>query len=200
MNAILQEPVLALNKYYVPHAVVSLRKALKALVSGRANIVDLENDIYIDYDIHTWAELSQLKEEYEISKKINNLFIAPKVIRYINYEKTYINHPKLTRRNLLARDDFTDQYTGEKLRSDDFTIDHVLPKSKGGKTTWDNCVVCSHKNNVRKGDKTLDEIGFKLIRKPIKPLFVPNLKKLVESNNEWKSFISRQYWDTELEE
>lgn len=200
MSTILQTQVLALNKYYMPHAVISLKRALKALVKGRANIVDIENGIFIDYDIETWAELSQIKEEFEKSHKINGIFIAPKVIRFVNYDKAYINHPKLTRRNLLARDDFIDQYTGEKLRSDDFTIDHVVPKSKGGKTTWSNCVVCSHKINVRKGDKSLEESGLKLIRKPIKPLFVPNLRKLVESNDMWKSFISRQYWDTELQE
>ena len=198
MSDILHLPVLALNKYYMPHAIITAGRALKALVAERAKIVDLENGMYIDYDISTWSELSQLKEEYESSKKINDSFIVPKVIRFLHYDKAFINHPKLTRRNILSRDEFTDQYTGEKLRSDDFTIDHVVPKSKGGKTTWENCVVCSHRTNSRKGDRLPHEVGLKLIRKPYKPIFVSNLKKLVDSNDEWKAFISRQYWDTEL--
>ena len=76
---------------------------------------------------------------------------------------------KLTKRNIYIRDKYRCQYTGKQLKFNEANIDHVVPKAKGGKNTWDNLVVCSKDINSIKGDKTNEEAGLKLIKKPTKP-------------------------------
>lgn len=98
---------------------------------------------------------------------------GPEVIRLLDYNEIPDLEIRLTRRNLLLRDNFTCQYCGKKVSSSTFTIDHVLPKSRGGGGSWENFVVACFKCNVTKRDRTPEEAKLTLRTKPSKPKWYP---------------------------
>lgn len=107
----------------------------------------------------------------EYIESIDNKIKYPSIIRlHINVKRNY-SKVFFNRRAIVKRDRNHCQYCNKKLCSSQVTIDHILPKSKGGANSFTNCVVCCHDCNSVKGDKTLEECGFKLIRKPTHPSF-----------------------------
>ncbi len=109
-----------------------------------------------------------------------------------------------TRYNLFLRDEFTCQYCGNRFPAKDLTFDHVLPRSKGGKSVWTNIVACCRKDNARKGNKTLRQAGMKLRRPPFKPSVhqldaaarrLPFVRGQLHQT--WMDFL---YWESELED
>lgn len=99
---------------------------------------------------------------------------VPTVIVLAKYDKVPRRRPKLSGRGIWERDGGVCQYTGRKLARDEGNIDHVVPRSRGGKTTWDNCVLADKRVNSRKADKLPDEAGLKLQRKPAAPRDMPS--------------------------
>ncbi len=98
---------------------------------------------------------------------------VPTVIVLSNFAQVPLKRPKFTARNLWARDGGRCQYTGRELRPDEGNVDHVLPRSRGGDTSWDNCVLADRRVNSRKADRTPAEAGLKLRREPAEPRAVP---------------------------
>lgn len=98
---------------------------------------------------------------------------GPEVIRLLDYNDIPDLEIRLTRRNLLLRDNFTCQYCGKRVSAGNFTIDHVMPKSRGGDGSWENFVVACFKCNVAKRDRTPKEAGLVLRTKPSKPKWYP---------------------------
>lgn len=117
--------------------------------------------------------------------------------------KTYIpvaETPAFTRFNVFLRDRWCCQYCGGKFRTQELTFDHVIPRSRGGRTNWSNIVAACHSCNLRKGDKTPEEVGLKLLARPE----IPSVRALQSSGRKfprrflhesWGDFL---YWDTEL--
>lgn len=97
----------------------------------------------------------------------------PSIVVSQRFAKTIMKEPKLTKGNIRARDNDTCQYTGRKLNPNAGNVDHVIPISRGGKNTWENMVWCDKMLNFTKADKTPEEAGLKLIRKPFKPKPLP---------------------------
>jgi 5-methylcytosine-specific restriction endonuclease McrA len=208
--SLLNSPTLVLNKLWVPVSVESVKESITKAFSGIANFIDEET--YQIYNWENWVDAFSLsREEDSLSSKYKfistvSMFIRiPEIILLKKYSKIPKVEIKLTRRNLLIRDNFRCFYTGEKVTSKTATIDHVIPKSKGGKTVWTNVVICSFDANIRKADKTLEEAGLKLRKKPEKPIWNP----LYTFSNprrpkSWDKFIDTDkwneigYWDVEL--
>lgn len=137
--------VLLLNATYEPIQVITLKRAVGLLVADKAEMVD--------------------SREGEISSASYSI-PHPSVIRLKYYVKIpYRGTLPLTRRTLLHRDNHTCQYCGK--RGD--TIDHVLPKSRGGRHSWDNVVIACRPCNAKKSDKLLGELGWRLKREPVAP-------------------------------
>ncbi len=119
--------------------------------------------------------------------------------------KEYIaasKHPAFTRFNVFLRDRFSCQYCGERFSTHDLTFDHVVPRSRGGKTTWSNVVTACGICNLLKGNKLCQEIGLYPMQKP----FVPSSFELQENgrafppnylHETWRDYL---YWDSALEE
>ena len=123
----------------------------------------------------------------------------PAVVRLVKaFRKTKRQEVKFSRHNILARDNFRCQYCNTELNTQTVTYDHVLPKSKGGKTSWENIVSCCSTCNGSKGSMTLKQAGLKLRKQPKKPSWVPifviNSRGSVPT--QWKSYL---YWNTELQ-
>jgi len=183
----LNDLVLILNKGWTPIRVRNVKTAIKLLFRKRACVVSPE-----DYQVFSWEKwLEQKIEDGEkyiqaVSCKIK----VPEVIVLTEYQKIPIYDVRLTKKNIFLRDKWRCQYSGKVLSPKEADIDHIIPKSKGGKNTWGNLVTTSKKLNRKKGNKSLEEVGLKLLKKPSKPshrslLFDPR-KKIPES---WSKFL-----------
>jgi len=125
---------------------------------------------------------------------------VPRIMRLIFYDRLPRKDVKFNRRNIFARDGGRCQYCGKKFPSSELSLDHVLPRSQGGKTTWDNVVCCCLACNVRKGGRTPQQSHMKLIVKPHKPRRCPviNVKLSNVRYRSWKQFLDHAYWSVEL--
>jgi len=186
---VLNRPVLVLNKVWIPIRVISAKRCLKLVFANKASIVDPED--YSVYDWEEWKKLDHSEDNISI-KTTSGSVKLPEVMVLLSYDKVFIRSLRLTKKNIYMRDEFQCQYTGESLHGKDADIDHVIPRSRGGKNTWENMVVCSKSINRKKADRTPEEAGLKLIKKPSKPKsehFFIDPKIDVPSS--WGKFIQR---------
>jgi len=142
---VLHAPVLVLNASYEPINVCAARRALVLVLKGVA-MTEEENGHFL----HAARLTMRL----------------PSVIRLLEYRRIPHQTRALSRKNILLRDRNTCQYCGEALASGDLTLDHVVPRSRGGSSTWENLVACCHPCNRRKGNQLPAEAGMKLMREP----------------------------------
>jgi len=205
-NAALDASVLVLNKLFMAIHIISVRRALCLLCKEVAEVVSLEEGQYATYDFNTWREVSEYRARYfreeddDWIRTVNSEIQVPRVIRLVAYEKLPKQTVKFNRRNIFARDHNQCQYCGRKYPTSELSLDHVIPRSQGGQSTWDN-VVCSCVNcNVRKGGRTPKEAHLSLIRRPEKPKRSPllNLKLTHRKYQSWKTFLENAYWSVEL--
>lgn len=159
--------VLVLNKDYQPLSVCSVHRSVKLLFLDKAEM------------LHDYPErkLRTVTEEYSY----------PSVIRLRRYINIPYNKIVLSRHNIMKRDSKTCQYCG---CSHNLTIDHVFPKSRGGKDTWENLVTACDDCNVKKGDRTPDEAKMPLRRKPFRPIHITFLQSIFGGVQEdWKPYL-----------
>jgi 5-methylcytosine-specific restriction endonuclease McrA len=168
---VLNENVLVLNTTYEPINICKVKRATVLILKNIA--VPLEyNSKYISSP----------------SVKIP----VPSVIKLLKYIKIPTRTVVLSRKNVLIRDDYTCQYCGKKFPPNELTIDHIIPKSKGGKTSWDNVVTCCKKCNTIKGQQTAWEAGLRLVKKPSAPnyiYFVHIVRHLGNNNSAWMKYL-----------
>lgn len=124
----------------------------------------------------------------------------PAVVRLLKYVNLTVKSVKFSRINVFGRDHFTCMYCGSQPGTANLTYDHVIPKSRGGKTNWENIVTCCIDCNWKKGNRTPEEADMLLKVKPCVPTKKPLLRKLVVdfpyTPDEWRSYL---YWNDELE-
>lgn len=191
--SVLNRKVLVLNKAWQPIRVETFRNSLLKVMKNRAKFIDHES--FTMYSWEDWIDNFTVSSE----KKIDGAYIKgvrfnvrmPEVVICTEYDKVPKRDLKLTRKNLLIRDKWKCQYTGKKLKTNESTIDHILPRSRGGGNSWDNLVICDIEVNVRKGSRTPEEAGLKLLSKPKKPRWNP-IFFLYQKNipDAWKKFIN----------
>lgn len=116
-----------------------------------------------------------LTDTREVIRSPSVAMNAPEVVQLVHYDRMPSHVAPFTRRNLFLRDEFTCQYCGRQCGGDHLSIDHILPKSRGGHTSWENCVLACIGCNARKGSRTLKEAGLHLLRQPTRPRWSPYL-------------------------
>ena len=165
---------------------------------GAAKVI--EPDTYQTHDFDSWADLATADENRTIHT-IRLSIPVPEVILLTHHDRAPSRQVPFSRRNLFRRDGNQCQYCGRKFSSEDLSIDHVLPKSKGGKTNWENCVLACLKCNVRKGSRSLGEVGMRLLRPVARPTWSPCLSVRIGRRRPcWEKFVSEQYWNVTLDE
>ena len=201
----LDRHVLVLNKHYTAVRVVSARRALTLLFRRIAEIVSVEESSWQSYDFESWRELSLLRSQYERHthewiRCVRFEIAVPRIIRLLAYDRLPRRPVKFNRRNLFARDSNRCQYCGRKFPTAELSLDHVVPRSQGGKTDWTNIVCCCVKCNVKKGGRTPDEAHMRLISEPLVPRRSPavTLRLTSEKYASWKQFLDAAYWNVEL--
>jgi 5-methylcytosine-specific restriction endonuclease McrA len=203
--------VLLLNAHYMAMRVVSVRRAFTLLFKRDASkrpiaeVVHIEDGRYVSYDFADWAELSAFKREFEPAshdwiRAVRFDLVVPRIVRVLTFAKLPKHDVKLNRRNIFARDNSICQYCGKRFSSSQLSLDHVIPRSRGGTSNWGNLVCACVKCNVKKGGRTPDEAHLSLIRPPVKPRRNPvvSIKLSDHRYRSWKQFLDAAYWDVEL--
>lgn len=204
----LESSVLVLNKFFVAMNVISARRAITLLYKNSAEVVSIDDGKFNSYDMETWQDVSQLKAQLGLPDEDEAGWIrtvsveikVPRIIRLLFYENVPRWGVKFNRRNIFARDGNRCQYCGKKFPTSELSLDHVMPRARGGKTTWTNIVCACTECNKRKGGKTPEEAGLRLIRKPFVPKHSPviTLKLGSEKYSSWRQFLDHAYWSVPL--
>jgi hypothetical protein len=197
--------VLVLNKHYMAIRIVGARRAFSLLFRQLAEVVAYEEGVYANYDFRSWCEVSQFKDRFEPDGSdwvscVNFHVAVPRIIRLLFYDRLPRSEVKFNRRNIFARDKNTCQYCGKKQPTNELSLDHIIPRSAGGKSAWDNIVCSCTSCNARKGGRTPKEAGMNLITKPAKPKHNPLVHIHLGSQRyrSWKQFLDNAYWSVEL--
>jgi len=206
-HSALDSSVLVLNQHYAAVRVISARRAFCMLFKEVAEIVSVEHEQFIAYDLESWREISELRSRYEREdhewvKCVRFELAVPRIIRLLFYDRLPRTNVKFTRRNIFARDSNRCQYCGKKFATSELSLDHIVPRSRGGVSSWTNIVCCCIKCNVRKGGRTPEEAHMKLVREPVKPKRSPmiTLRLGHEKYASWRQFLNAAYWNVELKE
>jgi 5-methylcytosine-specific restriction endonuclease McrA len=201
----LSSSVLLLNRLYMALRVISARRAMTLIYSDLAEVVSVEDGQYLSYDFDDWLEVSAAKasfepDEHDWIRTVRFQIAVPKVIRLLVYDKLPRVSVKLNRRNLLARDHNSCQYCGKRFPTSELSIDHLIPRSQGGTTCWENVVCACTRCNVKKGGRTPEQANMHLVSKPKRPRRSPVLtvKLSDERYRSWKQFLDFAYWNVEL--
>ncbi len=196
----MQCSVLALNRNFQAVHVISARRAFCLLFKELAEVIHVENGHYQTYDFESWREQSELKAEFgdwneqdDWIKAVNFEIQVPRVIRLISYDRLPLNAVKFNRRNIFLRDEHRCQYCGKRYASPRLSLDHVMPKSRGGPDTWENIVCACLSCNVGKGGRTPHEAGMKLLQQPVKPKRSPLLSRQLRDRRYemWQHFLPK---------
>lgn len=194
--AVLTRPTLVLNRNWQPVAVSTVSRALVLVWNGVARVVDPR-----DFQLYDWADWSQLQPDGEepVIRTCRLQLRVPEVITLTTYDRLPTQQVAFSRRNLFQRDRFMCQYCGIQPGSEELTIDHVMPRSRGGLTTWDNCVLACVECNKRKADRTPTEAHMHLRSHPKRPRWKPLYAARAVVPESWSQFISEMYWNVELD-
>ena len=200
--------VLMLNAHYAALRVVSARRAFTLLYKRDraqqpiAEVVSLEDGRYVSYDFADWVELSAFRSEvepdgYDWVRCVRYALAVPRVIRVLAFAKLPRREVRFSRRNIFARDQHTCQYCGRRFSATELSLDHVIPRSRGGTTTWDNIVSACRACNVRKGGRTPTEASLSLVRPPRKPRRSPLVTVTLAEHcyASWRHFLDSTPWD-----
>jgi 5-methylcytosine-specific restriction endonuclease McrA len=182
----LNSNVLVLNRSYLPIHVTTVRRAFTLIYQGTALAV---NGSYETFDFDGWQRQSAL--EYEWIGTPSGAIRVPRVILLRAYDRVPRRHVRYSRLNVFARDKFTCQYCGVRPHRSLLNLDHVIPRSLGGRTSWENVVCCCIECNRRKGGRTPTQARLRLTRKPQRPRWTPMLHHIGPNirYDEWRPFL-----------
>ena len=167
----LHKPVLVLNASFEPINICAARRALVLVLKGVASAEEMSHSM-----VHSSRHSIRV----------------PSVIRLLEYRRIPHQTRALSRKNILMRDRYTCQYCHHTFPASELTLDHVMPRSRAGETTWENLVACCHLCNNRKGSRTPDEAGMKLMRSP-RPFSLHTsrhlMRLLAKSDDQWRKYL-----------
>ncbi|MCJ8329489.1 MAG: HNH endonuclease [Lentisphaeria bacterium] len=203
MATALDARVLVLSKSWIPIDTTTVFEALKKVMTERARIVAADYSLYgMDEWIDNWGDAKKIAElaEEKIIHAVNFNMAIPEVIVTTEYNGFFMKKAKLSRNAIFARDNYECQYCGKHYKKDQMNIDHIIPRSKGGKTIWTNLVLSCISCNCKKGNMLLEDVGMKLRRKPFQPHWsmVKNKKAYNNIPKSWEEFLGKLYWDISL--
>ncbi len=196
----LSASVLVLNRFYLAVHVIGARRAICLLVRELAEVIHWEEGQFSNYDFPSWLSASELRAESKSPhddwvRSINFELQVPRVVRLLTYDRLPKQTVRFNRRSIFARDDHQCMYCGVRFPTSQLSIDHVIPKSRGGQTCWENvvssCVTC----NVRKGGRTPQEARMHLVHHPSRPKRSPllSLKLRNPKYESWKVFLEHPH-------
>ncbi len=193
----LKRPTVVLNRNWQPVHVATVERALVLLWNESARVVDPE-----DFQLYTWEDWSKLKpaKGEPFIQAVRFRLRVPEVVALTGYDRTPQATVTFSRRNVFKRDHFTCQYCGSQPGTEELTVDHVIPRAQGGVSSWTNCVLACVACNKRKADRTPEQAGMKLRKKPVRPTWKPLYGEHSVRIASWSKFVSEAYWNVQLAE
>ena len=205
MGSAMSASVLVLNRSYTAVHVVGVRRAFRLLCKDHAEVILQTGNEWNSYDFESWVQLSQSRhlfrdEDGDWIHTVRLSIRVPKVIRLLLFDRKMSRAVRFNRRNIFARDGGRCQYCGRRFPTSELSLDHVVPRSRGGLSTWENVVCACARCNARKGGRLPQEAGMTLIQKPYRPKSSPvvQLKLALPKYQSWKQFVDEAYWSVPL--
>lgn len=192
MTSLLDRPVLVLNRFWQPVQTCSVRRALHLLCLGHARVVQTDGeDRFQTHDLPEWIHYSAEDPQGEVLHTVKLALKVPSIVVLGLYDRQPRLEVKFTRRNVFLRDQFTCQYCAKALPEPQLNLDHVIPRDKGGRTTWDNIVTSCIRCNTRKANKLPHEANMHPMRKPMAPRWRPlfGMRENGLTDASWSQFI-----------
>jgi 5-methylcytosine-specific restriction endonuclease McrA len=191
--------VLVLNRHFQPIHVTNAKRAFSLLYLGVARVIDRE---FRSFDFESWAALSAEVGD-DVVHTIDRAIRVPRVIILQIYDRIPKTKVRFSRHNIYMRDGNTCQYCGLCLPRTELNLDHVVPRSQGGRTTWENVVCCCIDCNLAKGARTPDQAHMTLRKAPARPRWTPTFRAAGDRirYREWLPFLdvaNASYWNVEL--
>ena len=195
--------VLVLNRHYQPVHVTSAKRAFTLLYAGVARVIAPD---YSTFDFESWAALGVTSGQDAV-QTIGRMIAIPRVIILQVYDRLPKQKIRFSRHNIYTRDDNTCQYCARLFPRTELNLDHVIPRARGGRTTWENVVCCCVPCNLRKGCRLPEEAGMRLLKTPARPRWSAATRTIGGqlgrklAHREWLPFVGvvdASYWNTEL--
>ena len=182
--------------------VIGVRRAFALLCRELAEVIHYDEGQFAAYTFETWRERSAARRRCKLPhedwiRAVNFEIQVPRVIRLLAYDRLPKQSLHLNRRNVLARDGHLCQYCGRHYPAQQLSLDHVVPRSRGGMTTWENIVCACLSCNVRKGGRTPHEAKMNLVRRPVKPKRNPLLALKLDNPKyeSWRTWLDGVHWE-----
>lgn len=187
---------LVLNRNMVAIHIVDYKKTMSLLWQESARAMDRDYALYPSFK--DWLEFTRNNErEYPLVHTVNYPIAIPEIIVLSVFDRLPTRDIKYSRQTLFSRDNHTCAYCGGVFHKDSLTVDHILPRAKGGMTTWENTITACKPCNSKKGDKTLQEASLKLLFKPKKPKWLSPIGNVSKEHpcKSWKLFLNKPLID-----
>lgn len=192
----LSASVLVLNRLYMAVHVIGVRRAFSLVCRELSEVIDCENGKFSSYDFDGWRRRSEGRARHKHPdedwiRAVHFEIQVPRVIRLLRYDRLPHRAVRLNRHTIFARDEHRCQYCGHRFPTAELSLDHVLPRSRGGETTWENVVCCCVGCNARKGGRTPQEAHMRLVTRPVRPKRSPllTLKLRNPKYASWKTWL-----------
>lgn len=166
-GSVINRSVLMLNQNYEPLTVCSARRAIVLMFQGKAEMIETADSL----QIHT----------------VDSAYDCPSVVRLWRYRKVPFKRIMLTRKNVIVRDRHRCQYCNHSKGP--MTVDHIIPKTEGGGDTWENLVCACSRCNNKKGDRTPEEAGMRLLRRPRRPTLITFIQQNISVADRWRPYL-----------
>jgi 5-methylcytosine-specific restriction endonuclease McrA len=192
---VIDSAVLVLNRGFVALTLTDVKRCFTLLYKGHVRAVLPD---YTTYAWEEWCDVPILPGDDLIQTPSMSLRV-PRVIQLLSCERPPRSDVKFSRHNIYVRDGNRCQYCGRRFSTSELSLDHVVPLSRGGPSTWENVVCACLPCNVRKGNKLLEEAGLTLRKVPVKPKASPlGLLSPGRIHPSWRNFLDVAYWNVEL--
>lgn len=189
--SVLNEPVLCLNRNWRPSIFLPVQTAIVTAMRDMAAVLDPETCYLMTFD--EW--MKHEPKDHDWIKTSSGRIAAPQVIVFKRYGETPPKRVSFSKPGVHRRDDFTCQYCGVRLPQRELQLEHVIPRSRGGQTSWENCVAACADCNQEKADRTPQEAGMKLKRAPARPAWTPPRMRLPSNGkirDVWVPFLEKE--------
>jgi 5-methylcytosine-specific restriction endonuclease McrA len=188
--------ILVLNRLWQPVNVIGPERAFSLLFQDHAKVINTFDKSFQMLDAAGWMKFSEENPSQRPEDSLHTVKLAlriPRVLLLRYFDKVPAQEVKFCRKAIFERDGYRCQYTGRRLPPSELNIDHVIPRDRGGKTSWENVVTSSIECNSRKANRLPHEAGLHLIRKPSKPKWRPFVTSLLgnEMDEAWKHFLKQ---------
>ena len=201
MESLLDRHVLVLNRLWQAVNVCSVRRALTLLYQDHANVVWRDEEAnYLTHDFPSWYDFSQRQPGDEIIHAVRFNIRVPTVVVLRLFDRLPSKEVKFTRQNIYERDNHTCQYCARSLDRQELNLDHVMPRQRGGDTSWENVVCSCIPCNTRKGNRLPHEAKMQLLMEPKRPRWRPFIHLTYSSavHDSWRHFVDVGCWSVEL--